>query len=173
MAMIGYGQPQQSYVWSGKLNWKPGERHYIVWTWSGRKRSIYLDGKHRESGPLDPPLQGEGRAGGNSTKDVPVEGWMRGTLTGARLMVGLQYSPISVDEIRISSVARTDEEIARAYASDAPPARDAYTYVLDHCDGTPESTFVSGFSGEKGATLAGTYKVVEGRYGKALQLWSE
>jgi hypothetical protein len=111
IAMIGYGVPQHSYVWSGKLNWKPGERHYLVWTWSGRKRSIYIDGKTRENTPAEGPLQGEGR--GNSTKDVAVEGWLRGNLTGAQLLVGLRYSPITVDEIRISSVARTEEEIAK------------------------------------------------------------
>lgn len=169
LAQIGFSNPRHSYVWSGKINWKAGEPHYVVWTWSGRVRSLYIDGHSVESGKFDPPLQGEGR--GRSSANVVVEGELRGNQTGAQLIVG-GNSMFTIDEIRISSVARPVEELARIYASNKAPTRDAFTLLLDHCDGGTAET-ISGLNGEKAGTISGGHKIVEGKFGKAIQLWSE
>ena len=170
LAQIGYSNPRHSYVWSGKINWKAGEPHYVVWTWSGRVRSVYLDGHSVESGKFDPPLQGEGR--GHSSANVLVEGELRGNQTGSQLIVGGGHSMFIIDEIRISSVARPVEELARIHESNKTLLRDAFTLLLDHCDGGPAEV-ISGLTGEKGGTLSGEYKIVDGKYGKAIQLWKE
>jgi len=170
LAMVGYIQPQQSYVWSAKLHWKPGERHYVAWTWQGRLRSLYVDGQVGHSPPGHGPVQGEGRI--DSTQDVPVEGPLHGSLSGAKLTVGMGNSNLTIDEIRISSVARSAAEIARLQAAGAAPTRDEHTLLLDHCDGGPAEV-ISGVSGEKGGTLSGATRIVDGRFGKAIQLWSE
>ena len=170
IAQIGYCKPRHSYVWAGKANWKAGEQHYFVFTWSGRARSIYIDGKHIETTKAQGPLQGEGR--GYSSKDVMVEGFLNGQMTGATLMVGGQYSPITLDEVRISSVAKTEEEVSAIFAAKKAPMREPTTLLLDHCDGGPAEV-VSGFSGEKGAKIKGETKVVDGHFGKAIQLWTK
>ena len=79
---------------------------------------------------------------------------------------------MTVDEIRISSVARSKDEIAHAHSNVLPPGRDAFTLLLDHCDGGPAEV-ISGMSGEKSGTLSGGYKIIDGKYGKAIQLWKD
>lgn len=170
LAQIGFVVPRQSYVWAGALHWKTGERHLVTWTWSGRKRSIFIDGKIRESGPNEQRLQGEGR--GNSSADVVVEGWLRGNLSRAQLIIGLRQSFMTVQGVRISSTAHSSDEVARTFADAGKLTRDAHTLLLDHCDGEPAEV-ISGFSGERGAALSGSYKVIESTFGKALQLWVE
>jgi hypothetical protein len=170
LAMVGYVQPQQSYTWLPFLHWKPIEWHYIAWSWRGNLRSVFMDGQHFATKYPEDAIQGEGHV--NRTIDVPVEGPVRGTLTGARLHVGMQHSYMSIDEVRISSIARPPEEIERTFAAGNAPTLDIYTLLLDHCDGGPAEV-ISGFSGEKGGTLAGTYKMVDGRFGKAIRLWDE
>jgi hypothetical protein len=170
ISMIGFTVPRHSFVWGGALLWKPGDVHYVAFSWKGKLRSIYIDGKPVERGPLEPALQSE--TGIRSSKDVTVEGWLYGNLTTTQLLVGMQHSPFTVDELRVSSVERSLEEIAAVYASRAPLPPDAYTLLLDHCDGGP-AAMVSGFSGETGAQFLGSYKVVDGAIGKAIQLWTE
>lgn len=170
IAVVGFTNPRQSYVWGGPLLWKPGELHYVAFTWSGKSRSVFIDGKHRESDRLAPPLQGEGR--GHSSKDVIVEGWLHGNLSTTQLLVGMEHSPMTVDELRVSSIARTPEEIAATFERRSALANDACTLLLDHCDGGPAAA-ISGFSGETGAQLLGSGKVVDGVMGKAIQLWTE
>ena len=132
-------------------------------------RSVYIDGHSVESGKFDAPLQGEGR--GRSSANVVVEGELRGNQTGAQLIVG-GNSMFTIDEIRISSVARPVEELARIHASNQAPSRDAFTLLLDHCDGSaPEA--ISGLSGEKAGAITGGHKIVDGQFGKAIQLWTE
>jgi hypothetical protein len=158
LAMVGYTFPQQSYVWSEKLNWKPGETHHIAWTWSGRKRSLFVDGRIGRGRPGHGPLQGEGRV--DTSEDVVVEDWIHGDLTNAQLMIGRAHSRFTIDELRVSSVARPIEEIARQM--NAAPTADAYTLLLDHCDG-----------GETIGQLNGGYEIVDTQFGKGIKLWKE
>ena len=161
ISMVGYAQPQQSYVSFGRPRWKPGEHHVVAWTWSGRKRTLLVDGKRKY----------EGKHGviGESV-DVVVEGVIHGDLTKATIMLGLGHSTFSLDELRISAIARTPEDLATL--KDSAPTADAYTLLLDHCDGGPAEV-ISGHSGETGGKLDGGYEIVAGRYGKAIQLWKE
>lgn len=159
LAMVGYVFPQQSYVWSEKLKWKAGESHHIAWTWSGRTRSIFIDGKVGKSPPGHGPLQGEGRI--DSSQDVVVEGWLRGDMTNARIVIGRGSSRFTLDELRISSIARPVEEIAAQMTSAS--VADAYTLLLDHCDGVPAN----------GGELTGSFEIVEARFGKGIKLWKD
>lgn len=168
LAFIGYVKPQQSYTWSERLPWKPGESHHVAVTWSGRKRSVFLDGRVGKGTPDHGALQGEGRV--DSSQDVIVEDSLFGDLTGAKMWFGYQVSPITLDEIRISSVARPVEEIRDTMA--VAPKADAYTLLLDHCDGGPAEV-ISGFSGEKGAEKQGVYRVIDAKHGKGIALWSD
>jgi len=161
ISMVGYTYPQQSYVSFGRPRWKPGESHVVQWTWSGRKRTLLMDGKGKS----------EGKGGAvTESVDVVVEGNLQGDLTKALLMVGLAHSNFTIDEIRISSIARTPEELEKL--KDTAPVADAHTLLLDHCDGGPAEV-ISGRSGETGGKLEGSYKIVDGKYGKAIQLWKE
>ena len=128
-------------------------------------RSMFVDGRYDESKPSEGPLQGEGR--GYTSLDVPVEGPLLGNLSRGFLWIGRNTSIITVDEIRISSVARTPEEIKANWQK--APTRDAYTLLLDHCDGGAAEVI----TGVPGAKLEGACKVVDGRFGKAIQLWVE
>jgi hypothetical protein len=153
--LAGSGALRHSYVWSRVLVWKPGEYHCVALSWSGRRRRIYVDG-----------VAGGKGGKGDTPPEVEVEGVFRGDLSQTRLLIGSGYSPIVVDEVRISSVARTPEEIARGWTN--APAADAYTLLLDHCDGgTPEV-----MAGTQGGPEGG-FKVVASRFGNAIQLWRE
>ncbi|MBI4027794.1 MAG: hypothetical protein HY360_22605 [Verrucomicrobia bacterium] len=160
--------PQQSYVWSEKVHWKTGEAHHIAWTWSGRKRSLYLDGKIGKGQPNAGPLQGEGRV--DTSENVVVEGWLHGDLTRAQLLIGRGHSSFTLDELRISSVARPLDEI-RNQMNTAPDS-DAYTLLLDHGEGGPADV-ISGSSGEKGGKLEGSHEIVPAKFGKGIKLWKE
>jgi len=159
ISMVGYGKPQHSYVSFGHPRWKPGEHRTVAWTWSGRKRSLIVDGKYNYVGKHGAP---------GDSRDNIVEGWIQGDLTNAKLVLGAGV--FSIDEIRISSIARTPEELIELQKK--PPVADAHTLLLDHCDGGP-AEIISGFSGEKGGTLGGSYEVIDGKYGKAIKLWKE
>ena len=161
IAMIGYAYPQQSYVWNGAGKWKPGESHVVAWTWSGRKRSVFADGEYK--------FIGKGGAKGSSIDNV-VEGPLHGDLTKAQLMIGRGHSVFTIDEVRISSIARTPEELMKR--KDAAPVADAHTLLLDHCDGGPADV-ISKFSGETAAKTEGSFEIVDGKYGKAIKLWKD
>jgi hypothetical protein len=167
-AFIGYVVPQQSYVWSERVEWKPGEPHHLAVTWSGRKRSVFLDGRVGKGTPDHGVLQGEGRV--DTSQDVIVEDSLFGDLTTARMWFGYKLSPITLDEIRISSVARPVEEIQKTMG--AAPKADVTTLLLDHCDGGPAEV-ISGYSGEKGAVQEGVCRLVDAKHGKGIALWSD
>lgn len=153
-AQIGYAAVNNSYVWRPVKPWKPGEFHQVAWTWNGRMRSVYVDG---EAG-------GKG-AKGEAPRELEVESMLMGNLSVGVLHVGKQASPLVVDEIRISSVARTPEEIRGSW--DKAPGRDAHTLLLDHCDGGPAEVV----TGAAGGKLIAVTNVVEAKFGKGLQLW--
>jgi hypothetical protein len=155
-AFVGYGVPMQRYVWLGPPHWKPGEKHHVAMTWSGRKRSLFIDGV----------CEWMARKGKGVSKDVEVEGEITGDLTNARIQFGGGAGFVTVDEIQIRRVALTTEEIIAA--KDAPLVADVNTLLLDRCDGGPPE-IVSG----EGGKITGAYEVVDGKFGKALKLWKE
>lgn len=165
IVQAGYGKIQHSYVWTRPLVWKPGEFHHLAWTWSGRKRSVYVDGTAGGKGPK-----------GEIPVEQTVEGPLAGDLTDARIEIGSGHSPITIDEVRISSIARTPEEIAKGWQS--APKKDATTLLLDHCaEGDPEVIAESRERTLAGAVirrrLEGGHESVKGRFGNAIQLWTE
>ncbi len=119
ISMVGYAAPQQSYVSFGHPRWKPGEHRVVAWTWSGRKRTLIVDGKYDYEGKAGAP---------GDSRDNVVEGWLHGDLTNARLILGAGV--FTIDELHISSIARTPEELAKL--KDTPPVADAHTLLLDH-----------------------------------------
>jgi hypothetical protein len=159
-ALVGYGVPQQRYVWLGPPHWKPGEPHHVVMTWSGRKRSMFIDGI----------CEWKGSKGMNISKDVEVEGELHGELTAAILRIGGGNSSITIDEIQIRRIALTTEEIIKS--KDAPLVADANTLLLDHCDGGPPE-IIGGQTGETAGKLTGKHEIVNGKFGKAIKLWVE
>ena len=159
-AMVGYTEPQQRYVWVGPPHWKPGESHHVVLTWSGSKRSVFIDGN----------CQWVGKKGPGVSKNVVVEGDLHGDLTKAAIHIGRGHSFFTVDEIQIRAVALTEEEIVQA--KDAPLKADANTLLLDHCDGSPPEV-IGGQTGETAGSLSGAYEYVDGKFGKAIKLWKE
>lgn len=159
-ALVGYNHPGQRYVWLGPPHWKPGEKHHVAMTWSGRKRSLFIDGV----------CEWVGRKGKGVSKDVEVEGELTGDLTNAHIQIGGGAGFVTVDEIQIRRIALTTEEIIAA--KDAPLAADVNTLLLDHCDGGP-AEIIGGQTGETKGTLSGAYEIVDGKFGKAIKLWKE
>lgn len=156
-ALVGYTNPQQRYVWSRKLDWKQGEPHHIAFTWKGHRRSVYLDGSPVASSK------------GGRSKDVEVEGWFQGNKTDGRMVIGYAHSFMIVDEFRVSSIARGDAELAES-ATRAPQA-DRFTLLLDHCDGNGPVVH-GGVAAGEAWHLSGTHEIVDGRFGKAIRLWT-
>ena len=159
-AFVGYNHPGHRYVWLGPPHWKPGEVHHVVMTWSGRKRSLYIDGN----------FEWVGRKGKGVSRDVEVEGELTGDLTAATIEIGRGGSHVTVDELQIRRVALTHEEVVKA--KDAPLVADANTLLLDHCDGSPPE-IIGGQTGETAGAISGAYEYVDGKFGKALKLWKE
>ena len=155
LALVGYNDPGQRYIWVGPPHWKAGERRHVVMTWSGRKRSLYIDGVS----------DWVGSKGKRASRDVEVEGEFMGDLTRAFIQIGGGHSYLTVDEIHIRRIALTTAEVLAE--KDAAPVADVNTLLLDHCDGGPPT--ISGSEGER--QLTGTYEIVDGKFGKAIKLW--
>ncbi|MBO3803026.1 MAG: hypothetical protein JTT11_04000, partial [Candidatus Brockarchaeota archaeon] len=92
--------------------WRRDEFHHFVLTWGERIR-IYSDGK--------------------LIAKKTHHGLLHGDPTGGSIAFGGPGSYFIIDEIRISDVVRTDEEISFAAAGNAP-ALDEHTLLLDHLD---------------------------------------
>ena len=139
-----------------------GEWHHAAWTARGASHpwvTVLLDGA-----VVYPERQ------------VLLDPWI--DLESATLRFA--SSPLTLDELRVSSVARTPTELAEGFRRGAP-LRDEHTLLLDHFDrvekganGAFHETIaecVAGYHGERGGRLKdGHWAIVEGRFGKALQL---
>ena len=146
---------------------KKGEWHCFAVTWRNGTRqptiAAYLDGREA----IVPRV-------------VPGAWWADMDTTSLRLTNTPHHDNICVDELRISAVARSPQELA-ASASDGPPTRDIHTLLLDHMDtvrpgsGKGErhtvAEQISGYHGEVGGRVHNTcYEVVDGKFGKAIRL---
>lgn len=108
---------------SRPLNWKPGEWHHLAASWGPRGMRLYLDGR----------LVARNRFTGGP-----------GSLC-ADVVVGNQAWPIAsnkfantvLDELRLSSVQRSDKAIAASAHADQPLRADEHTVALEHFDGQP------------------------------------
>jgi hypothetical protein len=139
-----------------------GEWHHAAWT--AREASqpwvtVFLDGE-----VVYPERQ------------VMLDPWIDLDKASLRFAGG----PVTLDELRVSSVARAPDEVAASFRGGAP-ARDEHTLLLDRfarAEKAPAGDFaetlaecIGGYHGERGGRLKGTdFAIVEGRFGKALQL---
>lgn len=139
-----------------------GEWHHAAWTARGASQplvTVLLDGA-----VVYPERQ------------VMLDPWI--DLEQAALRFG--PSPVTLDELRVSDAVRSPAEIAASLQKGAP-VRDEHTLLLDRfdrveksADGTFRETVaecVAGYRGERGGRLKeDNFAIVEGRFGKALQL---
>jgi hypothetical protein len=130
------------------MDWQPGEAHHIAFIWRGQTMQTFVDGKlHGVRGQAEP---------------------FSGLIGGAWLRIGDPWtdkrSRFILQAIRISS-------IARPFGAMAPgePKADAATLLLDIFDPrTPpveertRARVISGLSHERGGTLRGKWRLVEG-----------
>lgn len=153
IAMTGYFKPLEHpmvvHVAKGRegVRWKPGEHHVVAFCWKGDRRQLFVDG-----------------VGGEDTKvlgPLPID------LEQAVIRVGGGCSLFAIDAIRISSVRRTAQELKAAV--DHAPQADVYTLLLDHFDDTP--AVLGGMPADQSRRSDGATVSVEGKFGRALQLW--
>jgi hypothetical protein len=144
---------------------KKGDWHHLALVWQGDPQTlaIYIDGELM----LRPyALQ------------API--WEGLYAMALDFVVGPYAASQSIDELRLSSRARTAEEVRQAYQA-RRAAADKFTTVLDHCDQfrpvgnrweTVPEVFAVGLD-VRGGRIARTNSVelVDGPSGKALQLW--
>lgn len=123
-----------------EMVWKKGEWHHVALSWNKKKMSLYCDGK----------LVNE-----------------RKSLTGlpyrepGHIIIGRGKSPISVDELVISSIERSPEDIAERMKQAA--FEDEYSLLLDHMESLEQN-------GERSLTDSSYAEVVKGVYGNAIKL---
>lgn len=126
---------------SSREEWKTGEWHHIALTWGDAIR-IYNDGQLRAERPYRGTL--------------PVD------VKGAKLVFGGGQCEFAIDEVRISAVARSAEEIAASAMAQGELEADEQTLLLDHLNGATE-----------GGEVAGNYRFAPGKFGQGLQLYLE
>ena len=102
------------------IEWNKGEAHYIAATWSERGIALFIDGNQvaQNSQPA---------AVGKLPPRMAVGGYLWEHARNPANTV--------IDELRISSVPRTREQIAAVAASGDTPTADDLTLLLDHYSG--------------------------------------
>lgn len=153
ICMIAYVKPMsQTWVPCSEKNkpgrsWKDGEDHVIAFAWKGRERQIFIDGV---PGPL-----------------VEVEGPLTLDLSSTIIRLGAGCSFFAMDELRISSIRRSAEELQAGV--DQAPKADAFTLLLDHFDEKP--AVLAGNDNDQARQAEGVV-AIDARFGKALQFWT-
>lgn len=140
-------EPDQSLpiVLGSHSDWRKGQTHHVGLTW-GNEIRIYVDGELKAQQDFNGLL---GR---------------QADVNDGEILFGGGPSELVVDEIRISSVARTQFDLA------APPQADESTILLDHLDDDFAPDGKRGTEDGKGLPSTGT-RFVEGKFGRALQLF--
>lgn len=142
---------------------KKGEWHYLALTWSGDplQVSLYLDGRQ--------VILPATLSAGNPWEDLEGGTFCIESYTS--------HDNLTLDDLRISSVVRSEEEIKAAFAAGGLKA-DKYTLLLDRFENVAEKedTRPEVFSGDKAAAF-GTLESkgrwvewVEGKTGKGVKI---
>lgn len=142
-----------------RLGWqKRGEWHHLAMTWrfgNGQyRRKLYVDGKLADKCVSDRPLM------------VLHE--------EAQVYVGACYFNCcfaAVDQLRISAVERTEQEIKDS--AEKGMTWDRLTLLFDdfgNIETGPDKSATTRSEKGKVGTVKGAYKLIDGRFGKALQL---
>lgn len=98
--------------------WKRGEKHHIAYAWKGARSWWILDGQSDEG------------SGEKRTQNAFPMSW---TLdTGTSFRVGNGAGKVVIDDLRISSVARREDEVG--YHSPGALRPDVFTLLLDTFD---------------------------------------
>lgn len=121
--------------------WKEGEWHHVAFSWKECEMELFVDG----------------RSVAKSIASGPIPSGPKGWIS-----IGHNKSPITVDELVISSVRRTEEEINKRLAS--CPKEDENTLILDHMETLDKD------SGRSYQLDPGKAEVVDGKFGKAVKL---
>ncbi len=125
-----------------QLQWQPGQWHHVALSWNGQRVRLYTDGELLSETEASHPL--------------PIA-------TPGFINVGHGDSPVAVDELVVSAVERSAEEI-RQRMSEAP-ARDEHTLLLDSMES------LDAIGGRVSALRANAAALVEGKFGQAIQLY--
>jgi|GEM_PF-3916876 len=127
--------------------WQRDQVCHLALSWKGKVMKSFANGKH--VGTRNQSMGMTGRLGNVSF--VVGNGRFRDT-------------PIILHAVRISSIARNESEL-----TDPKPRADIFTLFLDQfdrpehfSDGKTKAQIISGFNGEVGGELKGTYHVVTG-----------
>ena len=134
--------------------------HHIAYAWRGKETWMVYDGKQ---------VRGIGRAVQGLPKVLPQTG---------HIQLGSSNAPVTVDELCISSRARLPEEIIERMGGEI--AEDIDTLLLDHfAEIVPANdmretvaAYVSGLSGEHGGQVEGACRMVPGRFGTGMALFT-
>jgi hypothetical protein len=129
------------------LDWKPGEKHCVAFRWKGNHMSLYADGKRigvrKQVMSFSHPLSNHKLVIGGTKSN--------------------NKSPIIIHAVRVSSTARSLEEL-----ENATPEADISTTLLDVFDGKPLSKnkqttakVIAGMYGETGGKVSGGKPVTE------------
>jgi len=101
-------------------NWKPGEWHWVVMTWTTEQMTFYLDGLKKGSKGFTPPL---------SARDLTAPNFSIGKTSG-----GMEQT--AIDEVKIFSRAFTETELRVAklfcQSSEGAAAWDAVQFDFGH-----------------------------------------
>jgi hypothetical protein len=124
------------------LRWAPGSWHHVALTWNGTRVRLYTDGELLAETQASAPLP------------IADPGF---------IVLGHGQSRIAVDELVISSVERTGEQIKQRMSE--APAKDEHTLLLDPME-TLEPT-----NGRANPLRSNAATLVEGKFGQALQLY--
>lgn len=104
---------------SAEIDWKQGETHCLAGTWGPRGVALYIDGERVGHNPNGPDV-----------RELPP----RMSLGGYVWEVARNPAVMVIDEVRISAVQKTDEEIRSTCRSEQPFGEEPDTLVLLHLD---------------------------------------
>ena len=128
-------------IWPRKLIWKVGTWHHLAFTWRDMDMSLYADGELVK------------RTKASAMMPFDTEGFW---------VVGFGNSRIAVDEFIVSSIARDPDDIKQRM--ETSPQEDEFTLISDPMDSLAKT------HGRWVQLDARRCKLVDGRFGKAVQL---
>lgn len=110
-------------------DWTPGVFHHLAFTW-GESVRIYHEGI--------------------LLAEAPRHGTFVGSTAGGAIVFGSPGNHLLLDEIRISDVARSAQELAQAANANEPPGLDDHVLLLDHLDIALEPGIIEHLDGGHG-----------------------
>lgn len=143
-------------------DWKKGQWHHIAFTWKGKEMRLYIDGKEIKETRREQPEPFDGDIGKG-----------KGIYLGDRFG---NTGRVLFDDFRISSIARTEEEIKSYIKNEIKP--DAYTLLLDNFNEnfTPDGktqTKCTVIQSKEGRIISQHCKFIKGIFGNCLSMTTD